>query len=102
MSRQAFDSEVGYGNERDLPDLGSRIGLLSDDDSALAVWSDTRAGNVDTNKQDIGSAHVAFEEPGVLRQTAKYGLRYGGLALALVGLVVLAATLRGRASVAPT
>ena len=102
VSRQAFDSKVGYGNERDLPDLGSRIGLLSDDDSALAVWSDTRAGNVDTNKQDIGSAHVAFEEPGVLRQTAKYGLRYGGLALALVGLVVLAATLRGRASVAPT
>ncbi len=96
LSSRAFDSRVGYGNERDLPDLGSRLGLLSEDDSALAVWSDTRSGTVDTNKQDIGSARVAFEEPGALRKGAKLGLRYGGLALAAAGLAVLAAGWRAR------
>ncbi len=94
VSSRAFDSRVGYGNERDMPDLGSRIGLLSDDESAFAVWSDTRAGTIDTNKQDIGSARVRFEEPGALRTAGKHVLRYGGLALALAGLAVLAATLR--------
>ena len=100
VSSRGFDSKVGYGNERDLPDLGSRIGLLSEDESALAVWSDTRAGTTDTNKQDIGSAHVTFEEPGALEEIAKYGLAYGGLALALAGIAVLVTSLRRRATAA--
>ncbi len=91
VSSRAFDSRVGYGNERDLPDLGSRLGLLSEDESALAVWTDTRAGTVDSNKQDIGSARLTFEEPGALRKAARVGLRYGGLALAVAGLAMLAA-----------
>ena len=100
VSSRAFDSRVGYGNEREMPDLGSRIGLLSDEDSALAVWSDTRAGTVDTNKQDIGSARVTFEEPGDLRRGLKYALRYAGLALALAALAVLAGSLRERSRAA--
>ena len=100
VSSRAFDSRVGYGNERDMPDLGSRIGLLSEDESALAVWSDTRSGTIDTNKQDIGSARVTFEEPGAVRKAAGYALRYGGLVLALAGLAVLAASLRGRSRAA--
>jgi hypothetical protein len=102
ITTRAFDSGVGYGNERELPDLGSRIGLISGDDSAFAVWSDTRAGNVDTNKQDIGSARVTFEEPGLLRDATRYVLRFGGLALALAGLFVLASSLRRPRSEATT
>ena len=102
VSSQAFDSGVGYGNERELPDLGSRLGLLSEDDSAVAVWSDTRAGTVDTNKQDIAIAHVTLEEPGALTEIAKYGLRFGGLALALAGLALLVTSMRSRPAPAQT
>ena len=89
LSRLAFDSNVGYGHERGLPDLGSRLALLSGKRSALAVWPDTRGGTVDSSKQDLGSAHVAFEDAGGLRPTARELLRYGGLALGLAGLAAL-------------
>ena len=95
LSGRAFDSRVGYGNERELPDLGSRLGLVSDDSSAFAVWSDTRSGTIDSNKQDIGSARVAFEQPGV-RTGAKYVLLIGGVALALAGLALLVSAFLGR------
>jgi len=93
LSSERFDSRIGFGSERDLPDLGSRLGLISADSSVFAVWSDTRAGTVDSNKQDIGSARAVFSESG-LREAAPYGLRYGGLALVLAGLVMLASALR--------
>jgi hypothetical protein len=103
LSSRAFDSRVGAGSERNLPDLGNRLGLLSDDSSALAVWTDTRAGTVDTSKQDLARARVAFSGPGALREAAEYGLRYGGLAIALGGLVLLGSVLRRkRARAAPT
>jgi len=95
LTGQAFDSRVGYGNERELPDLGSRLGLVTGESSALAVWSDTRSGTIDSNKQDIGSARATIETPGV-RLGAKYVLLIGGIALVLVGLVVLLLTLLGR------
>ena len=88
LTGQAFDSSVGYGNERDLPDLGSRLGLVTGESSALAVWSDTRSGTIDSNKQDIGSARVELEKPGV-RIAARHILLYGGAALMLAGLFVL-------------
>lgn len=96
LSSQAFDSQVGYGNERELPDLGSRLGLLSEEASAFAAWTDTRAGTVDSNKQDIGGARVVFEEVGALRKAARYGLQYGGLALAVAGIALLVVELRRR------
>lgn len=95
LTGRAFDSRVGYGNERELPDLGSRLGLVSGDSAAFAVWSDTRAGTIDSNKQDIGSALVVFDKPGV-RTVAKHVLLGGGVALTLAGLVVLGLTLPGR------
>jgi hypothetical protein len=103
LSSRAFDSRVGAGSERNLPDLGNRLALLSDDSSALAVWTDTRAGTVDTSKQDLARARVVFSGPGALREAAEYGLRYGGLAIALAGLVLLGSVLRQRrARAAPT
>ncbi len=100
LSGRAFDSRVGYGNERELPDLGSRLGLVSDDSSALAVWSDTRSGSIDSNKQDIGSARVVFEEPGV-RTAAQKALLVGGLAAVLAGLASLALGLSRRGKPVP-
>jgi len=100
LSNELFDSRIGYGSERELPDLGSRLGLVADDSSAYAVWTDTRAGSVDSNKQDLALARVAFSEPAGLRKAARYALGYGGAAIAVVGLLVLGSTLRQRVSAA--
>ena len=95
LSTRAFDSRIGFGGKHGLADLGSRLGLVSDDRRALAVWTDTRAGTRATNKQDLARAFVAFSAPERLSATAKDLLRYGGLALVLLGLVVLARVLTG-------
>ena len=100
LSGEDFDSRVGYGNEREMPDLGSRLGLVSDDGSALAVWSDTRSGSIDSNKQDIGSARVVFDEPG-LREAAKKILLLGGLTAVLAGFISLVLGLRQRGAGRP-
>jgi len=94
LSSRPFDSRIGYGSERDLPDLGSRLGLVSEDSSASAVWTDTRAGSVDSNKQDLALARVAFPEHAGLRKAAKYALGFGGAAIAVVGLLMLGSALR--------
>ena len=98
LSSTAFDSRVGSGSERGLPDLGNRLGLVSDDSSALAAWSDTRTGTIDSNKQDIGGARVVVSEPGALRKAVRYGLRYAGLALVVAGLAVALVGARRRRS----
>jgi len=95
LSSQPFSSQVGFGSKEDLPTLGSRLALASTGDRALAVWTDTRAGTVATNKQDLARAVVAFSEPERLSPTAKDGLRYGGIALAVLGLGILLAGLLG-------
>lgn len=92
LSSRRFDSRVGFGFERNLPDLGSRLGLLSDESRALTVWTDTRNGTAVTNKQDIFSAEVTF--PLRLSEPVKYALRYGGAILGVVGLGLLASAAR--------
>ncbi len=89
LSSEAFSSKIGFGSERDLPDLGSRLGLLSTDSRAFAVWTDTRAGTLASNKQDLARAVVAFSDPPRLSKGVEYLLRFGGIALALLGLVLL-------------
>ena len=93
LSSEPFSSKVGFGSKNDLPTLGSRLALVSTDDRALAVWTDTRAGTVVSNKQDLARAVVALSDPARLSPTAKDGLRYGGLALTLLGLGLGAANL---------
>lgn len=95
LSSKPFDSRIGFGGKNGLPDLGSRLALLSDKRRALAVWTDTRAGTRATNKQDLSGAVVAFSDPPRLSKAAKYCLRYGGVLLVLVGLVTLGSGLRG-------
>ncbi len=88
VSDRSFDSRVGFGSERDLPDLGSRLALLSTDQRALAVWPDARAGTQVSGKQDLYRAVVGFAEPARLPGAVKAALRYGGLVIALLGLAL--------------
>ena len=90
LSDTAFDSRLGFGNERDLADIGSRLALVADDDGATAVWSDTRSGTEASIKQDLYVAVVRTGEPWTVA-----ALRYIGIALILCGLLALAAARLG-------
>ena len=89
LSERAFDSKVGLGSDRDLPDIGSRLGLVSADSSAVGVWTDTRAGTEISRKQDLAAARVAFSRGSSLSEPLEAALRYGGIALALLGLALI-------------
>jgi hypothetical protein len=96
ISDRAFSSRIGFGLERGLPDLGSRLGLLSNDRRAYGVWTDTRGGSVRTSKQDIARGVVAFNDPPRLSSTGKALLIIGGIALIVGGVAVAVMTLRRR------
>lgn len=89
LSDRAFDSGIGFGSERGLADLGSRLALLATDTHALAVWADTRAGTEASGKQDLTRALVAFPPPGPLSPATAATLRAAGAAVALIGMLVL-------------
>ncbi|HUR24217.1 MAG TPA: sialidase family protein [Acidimicrobiales bacterium] len=78
VSDRSFDSRIGFGTERDLPDLGSRLALVSGTDRSLAVWTDTRAGTGASGKQDLAS--------GVVEVSTRSGWR---TPLEVVGVVLL-------------
>lgn len=102
VSDRAFSSRIGSGAERRLPDLGSRLGLLSTDTRAYAVWPDTRNGSTRTGKQDLARGVVAFNDPPRLSGTAETALTIGGIVLILlgVGTAVLALSRRRQAATA--
>ncbi|MGH9178980.1 MAG: hypothetical protein ACRD0N_10555 [Acidimicrobiales bacterium] len=59
VSNKLFDSSVGPPSPAPGgADFGSRIGIVSQREQALAVWTDTQAGTVDTGRQDIYFAPV--------------------------------------------
>ncbi len=89
LSSSPFSSLIGFGAREGLPDLGSRLGLISGNRWALGVWTDTRAGTAATQKQDIAEAAVAVRKPVHLSNLPRYVLRYGGLVLGLAGLLLL-------------
>lgn len=93
LTDQAFDSRIGPGAERGLPDLGSRLALVSSDGEALAVWTDTRGGTSASGEQDLGRAAVAFSEGSPLRRP----LRSAGLLVAAAGGLLTAWALLGAA-----
>jgi len=95
LSSEAFDSRIGFGAKEGMPDLGSRLGLLSDDRRAIGLWTDTRAGTPGTQKQDLAAAQVAFSKPSRFTDPEKDAMRYGGLGLGVLGLAMLALWLRG-------
>jgi len=96
LSSTAFDSRIGFGSERGLADLGSRLGLASDDDGALAVWSDTRSGTDASSKQDL---YLALAGAGSSPTVAS--LRYSGSGLLLFGVLSLVIGSRRRQAAQP-
>lgn len=101
LSSRPFSSRIGYGAKEGLPDLGSRLGLISDNRAALAAWTDTRAGTPATQKQDLADAAVAVSDPTRLSGAAKDILRFGGLAAVLAGLALLGLMVRERTQAIP-
>jgi hypothetical protein len=94
LASSSFDSRVGFGSERDMPDLGSRLALISDQHGAVAVWSDTRSGTDASSKQDLYRATVRIDGS----SAADDLLRYSGLAVILGALIGTAAALGRRRS----
>ena len=95
LSDQAFSSRIGFGSERRLADLGSRLGLLSTDDRAFAVWTDTRAGTRETSKQDLARELVAFNDPPRLAGWLEVLLLVAGIVLILLGVGVIVTRVAG-------
>jgi len=97
LTSRASDSRIGFGAKEGLPDLGSRLGLLSTNRASLGLWTDTRAGVPETQKQDLAEAAVAITPPDGLSASTEGALRFGGIAMGLAGmaLLVLAARRRG-------
>ena len=96
LSSRPSDSRIGFGAKEGLPDLGSRLGLISTDRAALGLWTDTRAGVPETQKQDLAAAAVAVSDPTRLSGTAEDALRYGGVLLGLAGLALLLGVILAR------
>jgi hypothetical protein len=94
LSSRPSDSRVGFGAKEGLPDLGSRLALISSDRVARGVWTDTRAGTPATQKQDLAQGVVAVSDPARLSDGARYALRYGGLLAGIAGLVLLGLMVR--------
>lgn len=91
VSDRPFDSRIGFGSERELPDLGSRLALLSIERRALAVWTDTRAGTLASNKQDLVQAVVEVTGPRrlpIVVRVVAVALVVGGVVLFLTSLVI--------------
>lgn len=92
LSDRSFSSLVGFGGVRGMPDLGSRLGLISGDDHVFALWSDTRRGTPDVVRQDLAIATLDVESDSSLQlpfRIAGVLSIVGGLA-GLLRLVVVA------------
>ncbi|MFP5363582.1 MAG: sialidase family protein [Thermoleophilia bacterium] len=101
LTSRPSDSRIGFGAKEGLPDLGSRLGLLSTDRAALGLWTDTRAGVPETQKQDLAEGAVAVTPPEELSAGVETTLRFGGIALCLAGLALLALGFRRRGTATP-
>ncbi len=84
LSDRNFDSRIGFGSERGLPDLGSRLALTSTPRRAVAIWTDTRAGTEASNKQDVAMNAATFHPASRWRPWLLVG---AGMTLA-VGVIV--------------
>ncbi|MGI8682145.1 MAG: sialidase family protein [Mycobacteriales bacterium] len=85
LSDGPFDSRVAPNANANLPDLGSGLGLVSANRTALAVWTDTRAGDEISGKQDLASAAVE------LRAASRWHTPVRDIGLAAVTLGIVAA-----------
>lgn len=96
VSDEPFDSRIGFGSYRDLPELGTQLALVSTDDHALGVWADTRAGSEASGKQDLTQAVVTFTATPPGPSWAGPALRPLGAAVAIVSVLALVWLIRTR------
>ena len=89
LSSRPSDSRIGFGAREGLPDLGSRLALISDNRAALGVWTDTRDGTPQTQKQDLAEAAVAIHNSSGLSSGLKNALRIFGILAGIAGLALL-------------
>ncbi len=97
MSSQSFDSRVGPIIDETIGvDFGSRLGLISTRDGAVAAWTDSRLGTEGTGRQDIAVAAAVIEPapPAAGRLRMVLGL----LILSVVALVGWALSGRSRST----
>lgn len=95
VSSSSFDSRVGPLVDQAIGiDFGSRLGLVSTGDGAIAAWTDTRLGTEDSGRQDIAAAaaDIAPAPPSPVRLRMVVGL----LALSLLSLLAWALAGRSR------
>ena len=87
-----YPLQPGFGGHtllallRGFAALRSRLGLLAGTERSVAVWTDTRGGTVQTNKQDLALATVAVSSPSRLRLPTWFA----GFVLVAGGLLALA------------
>ena len=91
LSDRSFDSTIGFGASRNLPDLGNRLGLLATDTGALGLWGDTRAEEREIAKQDLAKGLVVFSGG----DEAKNSLKTVGVGVATVGALIALVAVAG-------
>lgn len=91
LSDRPFDARRGPGWDRDLPDLGNRLGLLATHAESLAVWTDTRSATKDIVKQVLARALTTFSPGSTFRGPFRAA---GWLAIAAAAVALLAVLTR--------
>ncbi|HTJ75532.1 MAG TPA: sialidase family protein [Acidimicrobiales bacterium] len=92
LSDRAFDAAIGFGADRGLPELGSRLAVLAGRTGVLAVWADTRSGTRASAHQDLARAVARVAaDPGSARRARDASLAVAVTAAVLgpFGLVAL-------------
>lgn len=85
LSDRSFDASIGLNANRGLPQIGDRLGIISTNRATLAVWTDTRAGDRLSGKQNLSRAIVAFAGPSPSRVL----WRVGAVVLLVAGAAAL-------------
>lgn len=93
LSSTSFDSRVGFGGVRGMPDLGSRLALVAGDDSVLALWSDGRRGTPEEVRQDVAAVVVEVTQPSSMQGPLQVT---GGLAAGAGGVLAVRQVLASR------
>jgi hypothetical protein len=88
LTSESSDARIGPRAEVGLPELGSRLALVSDNDGASAVWTDTRAGTEASAKQDLRGARVEVAGAGGGGDLRTIGL-VAGVVMLLAGGAML-------------
>lgn len=100
LTRFGSDSRVGqqYATPaaEGLVEFGSRLGLLSRDDSAVAAWADTRNSRPDTTTQDIFTTIVTIPASETDEGSPALMLGAAGLVAMAGGAALVATRIRRR------